>query len=443
MRNAEERAKAWLVHSWLTVAAILLLALAVAIRAAALPFQGWDYKDYFQHWFATLADSPGLTAFSQTTFSDYTPPYLYLLKLGGMLFPSQPLLVVKGISWIFEAALALGVYALVRRRHPTSSWAPLAAAALVVFGPTVLLDGSIWGQSEALYTSLLVFSLYWVMCDRNMLAFVCFAFAFAFKAQAVFFLPLLVVLYFRRRISVALFGLIPLVYILMVLPAVLNGMHVGTALGVYFNQASFYKKLAMNAPTIYAWIPDRYYDVFLWFGLAWAAAAGLALISACIVSRRRFHDLDWLRLALALVLVLPFFTPAMHDRYFYPADILSLVYAFYVPRRFYLPILVTGISVLSYLPFLFNTEVLPVKDLTLVMLLPVGIVVYDLYTALFSGPVDRSAYTPTRGWRRLQAPDLFLQSTPAAPGRPRPGSPGSPTEVPAPSQPQDWHVPAR
>jgi Gpi18-like mannosyltransferase len=216
------------------------------------------------------------------------------------------------------------------------------------------------------------------MRNRNTLAFASFALAFAFKAQAIFFLPLLVVLYFRRRISIGLFALVPLTYVALALPAISGGLSWSTALGVYFNQANFYKKLSMNAATLYAWVPDQYYTTFLWFGLIWAAAAGVAIIALCLASPRQFQAVDWLRLSLASVLVLPYLTPGMHDRYYYPADILSLVYAFYVPRRWYLPVLVTLTSLLSYLPYLFDTEVVPVKQLALIMLAPIGVVLYDL-----------------------------------------------------------------
>jgi hypothetical protein len=43
----------------------------------------------------------------------------------------------------------------------------------------------------------------------------------------------------------------------------------------------------------------------------------------------------------------------MHERYFYLADVLSVVLAFYRPRLWYLPLIVQASSFLSYVPFLF------------------------------------------------------------------------------------------
>ncbi|MBV9354570.1 MAG: hypothetical protein JO023_03475 [Chloroflexi bacterium] len=271
---------------------------------------------------------------------------------------------------------------------------PLAAAGWVLFSPTVLLDGAVWGQSDAIYTSLLVLCIYWVTCGRSVLAFVAFALAFAFKAQAAFLLPLLVVVYLRRRVSVVVFAAIPLAYVALMLPAVLAGMRWSTALGSYLGQATFYRKLAMNAPTLLALIPNQYYDVFVWVGLGWAAAAVLGIVTIAVVSGQSFSATHWLRLSLALLLVVPYLTPGMHDRFFYPAEIVSAVYAFYVPRRFYLPILITTISLLCYFPYLFNTEIVPIKLLSLIMLIPLGITLYDYVTSMGCATSVR----PPRDW---------------------------------------------
>jgi hypothetical protein len=44
----------------------------------------------------------------------------------------------------------------------------------------------------------------------------------------------------------------------------------------------------------------------------------------------------------------------MHQRYFYPQDLLSLVIVFFQPELWFLPIISQIVSVLAYGPFLFN-----------------------------------------------------------------------------------------
>jgi Gpi18-like mannosyltransferase len=67
-------------------------------------------------------------------------------------------------------------------------------------------------------------------------------------------------------------------------------------------------------------------------------------------------DLDATRIVTAsavFAIGVPFVLPGMHERYFYLADVLTVVLAFYRPRLWFVPLLVQTASLLSYLPFLF------------------------------------------------------------------------------------------
>jgi uncharacterized membrane protein len=56
------------------------------------------------------------------------------------------------------------------------------------------------------------------------------------------------------------------------------------------------------------------------------------------------------------VLLVPFFLPAMHERYFFLADAMTVVAAFYLPRRLWaLPVLEQFASFCAYLPFLLGS----------------------------------------------------------------------------------------
>jgi Gpi18-like mannosyltransferase len=53
-------------------------------------------------------------------------------------------------------------------------------------------------------------------------------------------------------------------------------------------------------------------------------------------------------LALVSVACFPFILPRMHDRYFYPADVFSIVLAFYMPELWFVAVSYQVISVLVY-----------------------------------------------------------------------------------------------
>jgi hypothetical protein len=71
-------------------------------------------------------------------------------------------------------------------------------------------------------------------------------------------------------------------------------------------------------------------------------------------SRREIDGRRLLLLALLFAILVPFFLPAMHERYFYLADVLSIAVAFWIPRLLWVPLLVQIASLLSYVAFLFR-----------------------------------------------------------------------------------------
>jgi Gpi18-like mannosyltransferase len=385
--RTEEQFKQWARQKWVFLfLAPTAIALALWARLALLGFESVDYTEHLQSWFMTLASTPGLEAFRQPTWN-YAPPYIYLLKLATFPLAEHPLRAIKTLSLVFDALLALGAYLIVRQRYEHSPGIAFGAAALVLFSPTVIFNGSLWAQADGTYTSLLLFSLFALMRHHNALAFVVFGIALSFKLQSAFLLPLLGVVYFRRRFSFVYFFIIPLTYLVLAAPAIIAGMPIPTALGVYADQFDLYRTLTNNAPTIYQWIPNQYYEMFVSFGIAVALAVALGIASVGILSRRQLSADVLIRMALALTLAVPYVTPKMQDRYFFPADVLSIVYAFYVPRRFYVPVLVTLCSLFSYFPFLFKGATpVPQPLVAIAMLVPIGMVVHDYVAALFSVP---------------------------------------------------------
>jgi Gpi18-like mannosyltransferase len=389
----EERLKDHLRQHWVAVMTVILAVLGVWVRVALLQFESVDYTDHLKPWFTQLATTPGLDAFRQPTWN-YTPPYLYLLKLAAIPLADHPLRAIKSLALVFDAVLVVGVYLLVRHRYPRSTVIPMAAAAVVLFSPTVIFNGSLWAQSDAAYTALLVLCVVALLRHQHAVAFLFFGLAFAFKLQALFLLPLLGVVYLRRRFSIVYALIVPLVYLVLITPAVLAGMPLKAALSVYLDQAELYRKLTYNAPTIYQWVPNDNYDMFVSFGLGLALAVALGLVSMALLARLPLSPDVLPSMALAFVLVVPFVTPKMQDRYFFPADVLSVVYAFYVPRRFYVPLIVTLCSLFSYAGFLFNQTPVPMPFVSLAMLVAVVIVVYDYATALFASPLAAEDQAP-------------------------------------------------
>jgi Gpi18-like mannosyltransferase len=112
-----------------------------------------------------------------------------------------------------------------------------------------------------------------------------------------------------------------------------------------------------------------------------AGAALIIGIMAVLVTGMNWSRLDRreiiVKLALISVLLTPFLLPKMHDRYFYPADIISIIYAFYFPRFYYVPIVVISASLLSCIPFLTGMALIPMPYLSVAMALVLIRVICD------------------------------------------------------------------
>jgi len=126
------------------------------------------------------------------------------------------------------------------------------------------------------------------------------------------------------------------------------------ALLIYTKQSDMFALLSMNAPNLYILFPHEWYSSVLPIGIA----AAIILIACWMyLTSKNKIDLDNKYLILVAFIstaLSPFLLPKMHDRYFYPADVLSIVLAFYWPVLWFIPVLYQFISISAYTVFLID-----------------------------------------------------------------------------------------
>ena len=338
-------------HREIGLAAAVVLA-ALTVRYPFLPYESVDYRGHVSVWYDFISAN-GYFHSWQYAFSNYNPPYLYLLTAAAYFLPSVPvLLAVKGISILGDFTLARFSYRCVRLRYPdgASRTLPLLASGAVLLAPTVVLNSAGWGQADAIYTAFLMACLYGLLSGRRARAFAAFGLAFAFKAQALFLAPLLYWLSAKKVVGVRHFWLVPAVFLAALVPAALAGRPPLDLLYIYFEQAGTFPMLAFGLPNLYQWISN---DYFRWW------PAGVLLTLALVHGVRRLlgsRRLEMTRetvvlLALFSVLLASFFLPKMLGRYFFPADVFAIVLAFYRPRLWYVPAAVWAASLTAYAAF--------------------------------------------------------------------------------------------
>lgn len=319
--------------------AIVLVPLALFEKYYFIDFQSGDFLGYVSKWLGAIR-SFGLGKVYGYTFSNYAPAYTYLLGLANALFPtSNPLYLIKGLSFAGEAFAAFFIYRIVALAHvPGSSW-PLAAALLMFAAPTVIANSASAAQCDIWYTSFLLAAFYALLRNRPLWAMACFGISISFKLQGMFFAPFILLCLFKRRIPWHALWIPPAVYLAFCVPAWLEGRPLLDLLLIYRGQFNTFQDVG-NAANLYVYLHN--YDFSLIRNMGIAGTAYVALVFAFFGARQASAKDSPVTLALLATLsvaMMPYLLPKMIDRYFFAADIFSLVLVCMRPQWFGLAIL--------------------------------------------------------------------------------------------------------
>lgn len=375
-------------------------ALAIAVRLSLLEFRSLDFYASLRPWY-NIIRAEGVSAFA-SGFSTYNPPYLYLLYLIARFWPDLPAIAaVKLPSVVADFVCAYLVFLIVREASGQRSLLAALAGFSVLFAPSVVLNSSFWGQADSLYTAGILAWVYFLILRRPGLAMLCFGTALAFKLQAIFLAPVLLALLLRGNLPWRTVLVLPLILFLAIVPSWLAGRPLPELLGVYAYQASQFEFITMNAPTIYAWLPNtkQVFNLLYVPGILMGAAAAFTWFILLLKVPRPIEGRLLLEVALVSLLAVPLFLPKMHERYFFPADVLAIALAFMHPRLYYVPVLVLGVSFLSYQPFLFERDFVPLHLLAFVLVSTSAMLTYDALRDLYgtAASVDRASGGENRG----------------------------------------------
>ena len=356
------------------VAAVVLTALALVLRALVFGYETLDYQNFLTRWVDFFRQRGGWRALSEPV-GNYNIPYLYFMAL--FSYSSvKDLYLIKLLSTVFDVLLAYSAMRLVSRWQK-SVWLRLGCFFTVLLWPTVFLNSAVWAQCDSIYVALALLGIDLALDDWPVLAMTCMALSFGFKLQAVFILPVCAVLWMQGKFRWYHFLVFPAVYVLLVLPAVIIGRPFMDTVLLYFGQTgSIGTGLNYNSPSVFALIrgvADT--DAASKAGIVGAFTYMLAVLGVCFIGHRRLNDQAVFAAAVLLAVGIPFLLPHMHDRYFYAADILTLALAFAFPVYSPAALLTEFASLLGYHAYLKMRYLLPMRygAAALLVVLAVGI----------------------------------------------------------------------
>jgi Gpi18-like mannosyltransferase len=254
---------------------------------------------------------------------------------------------------MFDVFCAFVILKIVYHKYKDFAISFLAAAAFFAL-PTIILNGSYWGQADNVYTAFLLCCVYFILTDEPIWSVIAWGAAFSFKLQAIFLLPFLLFCILIKKMKWWHLFISALTFLVIMAPAVVAGRSFLEIFNPYLSQSLGSTAWIYNGPSLYGLfaskLPPNSPDLIV------LPVVGLIMLAWAVFSAHNYEqdDDDYiLGTALASVVITPFLLPHMHERYFFPADSLSLAFAFYVPQLFFLPIFFQISSYLVYRNYLY------------------------------------------------------------------------------------------
>lgn len=336
----------------------VLVAAAFVLRGLLFDISTSDYTTFLHRWVMFFAANGGVAGLKYPV-GNYNIPYLYYLALFSGSAISD-LYLIKILSVSFDVILAWACMKLAGM-FVQSRGRLLGCFFGVLFLPTVVMNGALWGQCDSIYAAFAVLGLYLALDRRPWASVVCIALSFAFKLQAVFVMPVWALLLFSGRIRPKHLLAFPAAYIAAVLPAVIIGRPFWDTVTLYFSQASSVGNgVNYNSSSIFSLIYSRSDPALLSrAAVIWSFVFVLAVLYTGFRKRSDLSDRACFAAAVLFAAAIPFLLPHMHDRYFFCADIFALTLAIVSPESFALPVLVQFGSFLGYYAYLRGRYLIP------------------------------------------------------------------------------------
>ncbi len=354
---------------------LFLLAVTVVgivIRICGIDFESDDYQSFLSGWW-TVIESNGISGLSEQV-GNYNIPYQLITYIFTLL-PLGPLYSYKTLSIIFDFVLAISSAMLVYSFCKNKSFFKSALTyAIVLFSIPVIFNSSFWAQCDSIYVSFILLAIYFIHKDRNILSFVMLGISLAFKLQMIFILPVFLFYYVStRKISILHFLIIPAVDVIMCLPAIILGRNPLDIINIYVEQTDYGKLIQMNCPNLYALIcngsdMNNYYQFKTLSIILTFTVLAVALVMIIYKNVDLKNKDNFLLTAIWTVFTCIMFLSSMHERYTYLLDILTIIYAITIGKRYWLPVVCNLISLRGYCYYLFAYEVFDLKTAAIIFL---------------------------------------------------------------------------
>ena len=359
-----------------------LFAFAFMVRWKLMPIESADYWGFLEDWMKQIRDGGGFRSLGWQ-ISNYSSPYMYLMCMVSYL-TNNDLYGLKLVSVFFDYLASIAVFLIIYQITGRVRKS-IMGMAILLLSPTVILDSAYWCQCDIIYTTFILFAIYYLFKNNSRGCLILVGISFAFKLQALFIVPFLIILWLKKKtIKLRDFVWIPIIYVVSALPAWLFGRDFKELMTIYFDQAGTYPWGTLEYPNIYALLGEAMPDMRHATELSGAGTFMTIIILGCIAYYFYAKDIkltDELLITLALftVALIVYSLPHMHDRYGFLIDLLAIIYGTLNVKKMLVACGFMLVSVLSFMPYLIAVHIVPIQYVAIGLLGLIVYVGYDLY----------------------------------------------------------------
>ncbi len=359
-----------------------LFSFSFVIRWKLMPIESADYWGFLQGWMQQVREKGGVCSLG-FPISNYTSPYMYLMCLVSYLTDND-LYGLKMISVFFDYLASIGVF-LILFQQTANVRKSIFGMALLLLSPTVILDSAYWCQCDIIYTTFILYGMYFFFKNNSRWCLICVGISFSFKLQAVFILPFLLIMWLKKKtIRFRDFIWVPVIYVLSAVPAWMMGRDIKELLLIYFEQSGAYPWGTLEYPNIYALLGEAMPDMRHAAEVSGAGVFMTVILLGCIAyyfytKKVKLTGELMVTLSLFTVALIVYSLPHMHERYGFLIDLLGIIYGVLNVKK--MPV-VCGfmlVSVLSFMPYLIAVHIVPIQYVAIALLGLIVYVGYDLY----------------------------------------------------------------
>lgn len=338
---------------------ILLCSLLIRCHLAPITMLSGDYQESLLPWVEYYQKNGIIQGLAETMGSYYVPYNLFLAIIA--FLPGQPWIYIAGFSIICDYVCAFYIYLIAKtitEEHGIATSKATFAALAVLLIPASILNGALWKQCDSVYTCFVIISIYYSLKKKFNRSFLMLGIGFIFKLQAIYVLPVFIILYILREKGLRIFHFLwlPVMYLIGGLPAVLAGRRVLDVYDVYYHQASYegFNAMTMNMPNLYSFSLSDYPALKM---PALMITLCIFIFMACFIQKCKpqIDSANLVYLSVWCLWTCIMFLPAQHERYNFP--VLLILTAFYIVtdiRKCWPALVINVISCFQYGNYLFK-----------------------------------------------------------------------------------------